>query len=240
MIPPHVDDVPASAAATKTARGKDPARTADAARGPAPRRPPPVSSRTTRTTTTKRPASANLREEDERGRNDAAAVVIAARARAKARRAPPRVALRRPPARETLPGQAPKARAGTIPRPPTTKPPPTSTSSRDPSPGSASASARGGAGRASSGGPLMDSRARGVPRGTRAGVRSGPRPRARGDFRRPAGTDETIGRRVERGSVPTSWIPTRPDRESTRGATTRGCWTRSRVGPRPRVHLWRG
>ena len=92
VIPPHVDDVPASAAATKAARGRNPARTADAARGPVPRRPPPVSSRTTRTTTTKRPASANLREEDERGRNDAAAVVIAARARAKARRAPPRVA----------------------------------------------------------------------------------------------------------------------------------------------------
>ncbi|ACO62053.1 predicted protein [Micromonas commoda] len=92
VIPPHVDDVPASAAATKAARGRNPARTAETARGPAPRRPPPVSSRTTRTTTTKRPASANLREEDERGRNDAAAVVIAARARAKARLAPPRVA----------------------------------------------------------------------------------------------------------------------------------------------------
>ena len=87
--PPHVDDVPASAAATKAARGRDPVRTTAAVRGAAPRRPRPAPS----TQRTKRPATSKLhREEHERGRNDAAAVVIAARARAKASQAPPRVA----------------------------------------------------------------------------------------------------------------------------------------------------
>ena len=91
--PPHVDDVPASAAATKAARGRDPVRTAAAVRGAAPRRPRPAPSKPPPSRNTKRPATSKLhREEHERGRNDAAAVVIAARARAKASQAPPRVA----------------------------------------------------------------------------------------------------------------------------------------------------
>ena len=91
--PPHVDDVPASAAATKAARGREPVRTTAAVRGAAPRRPRPAPSKPPPSRNTKRPATSKLhREEHERGRNDAAAVVIAARARAKASQAPPRVA----------------------------------------------------------------------------------------------------------------------------------------------------
>ena len=54
--PPHVDDVPASAAATKAARGRDPVRTTAAVRGAAPRRPRPAPS----TQRTKRPATSKL------------------------------------------------------------------------------------------------------------------------------------------------------------------------------------
>ena len=239
VIPPHVDDVPASAAATKAARGEDPARTADAARGPAPRRPPPVSSRTTRTTTTKRPASANLREEDERGRNDAAAVVIAARARAKARLAPPRVAFGGRPPKKPSPVKRQRHDPDQPPRPDDQQTAADVDVVPRPNPGLASASARIGAGRAS-GAPARTPRApRRTTRDPRR-VRSGPRPRPRGDVRAPPDRTRRSGAGWNAGAFPELDPDAPGPGEYAGGDDTAGCWTRSRVNPAPRVYLWRG